>query len=140
MDEKKLTDLELQIMQVIWSSDPVPVSVEEIQEVLREDDDKELALASVRTMLGILQGKDYVAREKEGRRYYYRATVDKRTGLGGLLKRTIDKAFSGSALDLVASLFQGGMLEGRDAEKMKAMMREYERREKAEGGEEGRGD
>jgi predicted transcriptional regulator len=81
-----LTEVELELMDVLW--DKGQATVAEIVEALPE---ARLAYSSVLTMMRILEQKGYVAHEKEGRAFVYRALVDRqqaqKTVIGYLLKR-----------------------------------------------------
>ncbi len=125
-DTKGLTELELQIMRSIWrSGDEAHVSVEEIRDAL-EQEDRPLALPSVRTMVKILGKKGYLKRHKEGRKHLYTAVVSEEDGKQGILADVVEKAFDGSSLDLVASLLGSNMVREGDLEKVKSMLNQLE--------------
>ena len=65
-------ELEAAIMDRIWSAER-PLLVREIQQALRP----ERAYNTVWTVVEILYRKGWLAREKEGRAYRYRATVSR---------------------------------------------------------------
>ena len=67
---RTLTELELEIMQVVWDEEEVTSEV--VASALAKTG-QPLAPPSVRTMLGILQEKGYVSRRREGRGYIYTA-------------------------------------------------------------------
>jgi predicted transcriptional regulator len=84
-------DLEGAIMERVWSAER-PLLVREIQQELQP----ERAYNTVWTVTEILYRKGWLAREKEGRAYRYRATVsrDEYTGdlMGGALAASTDRA------------------------------------------------
>ena len=116
-----LTDLELQIMGVLWSSDEV--SVEQIQDRL-EDEGKSLALPSIRTMLKILQEKKYVARRALGRKHIYRPCVSQKSSQMELVKDLVKRAFNGSTRDLLELL-------GEKSEKKKKKRKKKKEKKKS---------
>jgi len=118
-----LTDLELKIMNVIW--DKKEASVEDIRESLAEQESP-LAPSSVRTMLAILMEKSYVVREPQGKGFVYRTNVSRSQARKSLLKVVVERAFAGSAFDLVASVLNSKMVSKQDIEKVKGLIREYE--------------
>jgi predicted transcriptional regulator len=120
---RTLTELELQIMQIVWKNEEI--AVEDIRQTL-EQAGKPLALPSIRTMLGILQEKGYVTRRAEGRRFVYRARVPQEKARESILKDVVDRAFDGSALDLVAALFDTRLVSKRDMDAVKRLIREAE--------------
>ena len=84
-------DLEGAIMEQVWSAGR-PLLVREIQQALQP----ERAYNTVWTVTEILYRKGWLAREKEGRAYRYRATVsrDEYTGdlMGEALEASADRA------------------------------------------------
>jgi predicted transcriptional regulator len=84
-------ELEGAIMEQVWAA-PRPLLVREIQRAL----DGERAYNTVWTVTEILYRKGWLAREKDGRAYRYRATVsrDEYTGdlMGEALAASADRA------------------------------------------------
>lgn len=64
----KFGELEATIMDLLWSSDR-PMLVREVVETIQRD--RSSAFTTVQTVLEILHGKGWVAREKDGRAYRY---------------------------------------------------------------------
>ena len=127
-----LTELELLIMRVVWHAGD-DVSVDEIHEAL-ERGGRPLALPSVRTMLKILRDKGYLTRHADGRRHLYRATVREDAAQRGILKEVVERAFDGSAVDLMTALLDGKMVRPGDVEKVRAMLDEAEAAKKKKSG------
>ncbi len=119
-----LTELELEIMRAVWSTPES--SVEEIRAAL-ENAGRPLALPSIRTMLGILLGKGYVARRPFGRAHRYRAKVSQAEARKGILQDILQRAFEGSALSMVAALLDTRMVSKRDVDEVKQLIREHEK-------------
>ena len=107
---RTLTELELEIMQVVWREGEV--AVEALREALAASGSS-LALPSVRTMLGILQEKGYVERRREGRGHRYKALIPADQAERSILDDVIGRVFDGSASNLVAALVSQGMV-GKD--------------------------
>lgn len=122
---RTLTEHELEIMHVVWEHGEV--TVQDVRQRLRADG-QFLAPSSIRTMLGILQERNYVTRRQKGRGFLYRATVPQNKAKGRIAKDMVERAFRGSALDLVATLIDGKMVSKGDIDKVKRLIREYERR------------
>ena len=117
---KTLTELELEIMRVVWSKEEV--TVEDIRRDL-EGRGKPLALPSVRTMLAILQEKGYAARRPHGRGFAYRALVRREDARESIVRDVIERAFDGSALGLVATLMSGELVSKGEVRKVKDLIR-----------------
>ncbi|MFT4639847.1 MAG: BlaI family penicillinase repressor [Verrucomicrobiales bacterium] len=121
-----LTELELQIMGVVWDRTP-DSSVEEIRSAL-EADGRPLALPSVRTMLGILQEKGYLSRRPEGKRFRYKAEISRPVAQQSLVRDVVDRAFDGSALDLVAALIDTRAVSEQELQEVKKLIANHEGR------------
>jgi len=83
---------------------------------------------SVRTMLSILQQRDYVTRRPEGMGHVYRAKIPADRTRKRILQDIIDRAFDGSALSLVAALVDAKMVSRKELEKAKRLIEEHEKR------------
>jgi BlaI family transcriptional regulator, penicillinase repressor len=124
---RTLTELELEIMQVVWKSDEV--CVEDLRTAL-QDAGRPLALPSIRTMLSILMEKGYVARRQEGRAHLYRAKVSQDKAQKGILKDVVERAFEGSALDMVAAMLNTRMVSKGEIDQVKRLLSNYEKEKK----------
>lgn len=120
---KHLTDVELRVMKVLW--DHGETGVDEIQEGL-EAAGHPLAQPSIRTMLNILGKKKMVARRQEGRRFLYRAAVEREAATGEFVEDMVERVFEGSASGLVAALLQKGDLSPDERKRVREMLDEMD--------------
>lgn len=97
-----LTPLELEIMQVLWETGPVPVQT--VQEHLAPE--RTLAYNTVQTMLNVLHRKGKVRRELAGRAYVYEPAVSRAQTAGQAVSDLVSRMFGGSAESLVLSLVE----------------------------------
>ncbi len=116
---KTLTELELDIMQIIWRRGEA--AVQDIQDAFAASA-RPLALPSIRTMLAILQNKGYVTRRQDGRGFVYRAAVAKTEAEKRMLADLLHRAFKGSASSLVAALVNARMVSKNDLDKAKLLI------------------
>jgi BlaI family penicillinase repressor len=93
-----LTPLELQIMQVLWTAGPSPVSA--VQERLGSD----LAYTTVQTMLNVLLRKKKVRRTQVGRAFTYEAAVTREGATGAAIKDLMSRMFGGSGEAMLMAL------------------------------------
>lgn len=98
----KPTDGELAILRVLW--DQGPSTVREVLEVLTTE--RDMGYTTVLKMLQIMTDKGLVTREEEGRGHRYRATATEAQTQNHLVRDLLDKAFGGSALQLVTRALQ----------------------------------
>ena len=123
-DSDKLTELELEIMRILWQTDEAPVK--DIADALARAG-RPLAPPSVRTMLGILQDKKYVGRRRQGMGHVYRARVPADRTRKRILKDVIDRAFDGSASSLVAALVNAKMVSRKELDKAKRLIEKHDK-------------
>lgn len=97
---KRFTDRELDIMSVLWARGSGTVA--EVREALDDD----VGYTTVLKMLQILETKDAVGHEREGRAYRYYPLVESRSVGGRALRRIVNKIFHGSAEMLLATLVE----------------------------------
>lgn len=83
-------DLDGAIMERIWSAGR-PLLVREIQQTLAP----QRAYNTVQTVAEILYRKKWLAREKEGRAYRYRATASRDEYTAGLMGEALEQARRG---------------------------------------------
>ena len=108
-------ELEAAIMDRVWRAGQ-PVLVREIWANLRPE--REPAYNTVLTVVEILYRKGWLAREKDGRAYRYRATVTREDYTAGLM----DEALEASA-DRVAALRSFvGRIDPAEAEQLRQML------------------
>ncbi len=89
-------ELEAAIMDRVWLADR-PVLVREVWAALRPE--REPAFNTVQTVMEILFRKGWLAREKDGRAWRYRAMVNREEYTAGLMGEALD-----SSIDRVAAL------------------------------------
>ena len=117
------TELELAIMQVLWELGAG--TVEEVRSALQEKG-RPLAPSSIRTMLAILQQKQYVTREPLRRGYLYRPLVSAEKARRRILQDIVQRAFAGSAAALVSALMGTDLVSEKELARIKALIKEQE--------------
>ena len=124
---RTLTELELEIMRLVWGEEEV--SVEDIERALKKSG-RPLSPQSIRTMLAILRSKGYVKRRRLGRGYAYREAVKAEHAEKKILTDIIDRLYDGSALSLVATLVNQGMVSKEDLSEARRLIRKREKEQK----------
>src|ERR1700742_4876929 len=89
------TELELDILRVLWRESPLPVR--EVRKRLELEAARELAHSSVITMLNIMYRKGYLRRARRANAFLFAPDVTEREVTGGMMKSLLNKAFDGSA-------------------------------------------
>ncbi len=91
------TERELDILTILW--DLGTSSAREVHEALQ----KEITFSTVQTMLHVMFEKNYLSREKQGRGLVYQAIVKRPEIEQSMVGSLLERVFSGSAMNLVAS-------------------------------------
>lgn len=117
MEKLKLDDLQLKVMQVLWREGEIGVSG--IQEQLKAEEDRELAITTLNTVLQRLYKRGIVNYRKEGRQYIYRAEVTEKETQSSMASSLIDKLFKGKSSVLVNHLLESSAFDQDELEDLK---------------------
>ena len=84
-------DLERAVMEVLWAVAPsqAPCTARDVRDALA---DRDLATTTVLTVLGRLERKGLVARERNGRAHHYRALGTREDHIAALMRDALDGA------------------------------------------------
>lgn len=119
----RLTESELEVMQVVWDLDGA--TVRQVHQVLSER--RQVAYTTIMTIMNILEGKGYLQRSsREGRAYVYEPVRPKAEVIASLVDDFVGRVLEGSARSLVAGLVQRKKLSKRDLEAVTRMIDEIE--------------
>ena len=114
-----LTDLELQIMKIVWDRDSS--TVRDVYESLVKT--RKIAYTTVMTMMGILEQKGHLKKTSRGRAYLYRPTKPKKKVVGAMVRDFVDRVFNGSAEPLLVHLVEEGELSEENLKQISKMLR-----------------
>jgi BlaI family transcriptional regulator, penicillinase repressor len=113
-----LTDAELRVMRVLWHRGRATVGevMDELTEVPKP------AYNTVLTIVGILQRKGYVTREKEGRAHAYLPTIDQSEARRTALSLMLTRFFDNSPRELVLDLLGHERLDGDELRRVREII------------------
>jgi predicted transcriptional regulator len=115
---KPLTEVELEMMNILWNISPCTVT--EIQEHLPQG--RDLAYTSVSTIVRILEQKRYVKSHKEGRGHIYSAVLKKEDYQNKSIHHMVKNVFDDVPVSLVRQLIQNETLSKKDLADIKALL------------------
>lgn len=115
-----LTDVELEIMQVLW--DLERGTVRDVYEILRAR--RQVAYTTVMTMMGILEEKGHLKRRKEGRAFLYTPKKPRQKVLASMVDEFVGRVFGGSARPLVLGLAKDKKLSEEDLREIERVLKE----------------
>lgn len=118
----RLTDLELEVMHVVWELERG--TVRQVYEVILER--RQIAYTTVMTMMNILEEKGYLTRSKEGRAFVYVPVRPKGEVISSMVDDFVTRVFDGSARPLLAGLVKDKRLSKRDLEEIARLIEETE--------------
>jgi predicted transcriptional regulator len=122
----KPTSTELNILRVLW--DRGPSTVREVYDVLARA--KPLGYTTVLKLLQIMTAKGMVVRNENTRAHVYEARQPARNTKRQLVGDLLQRAFSGSASELMLHALEGRKTSREEIEEIRRMLDRYERREK----------
>lgn len=117
-ENKQLTDVELEMMNIIWHIEPC--TVHQIMEHLPKE--RDLAYTSVSTMVRILEQKNFVKSTKDGRGHIYSAAVSREEYETISVSSFVKNVFQGEPSQLVMRLLASDQLSKEDLEQIKKLM------------------
>ncbi len=112
----RFTRRELDIMSVLWRRGSGTVA--EVRDALGEG----VGYTTILKMLQILERKNAVRHEKEGRAHRYFPLVESADAGGSALRRVMNKIFHGSAELLLATLVENREFDAEEIARMRAIL------------------
>lgn len=120
---RPLTDLELEIMTVVWELREG--TVRHVYEALRER--RKIAYTTVLTMMNLLVTKGHLRKEPcEGRAFLYRPVHARRRVVSRMVDDFVGRLFDGSAGPLVLSLIRDRKITRRELDEIARFAEEAE--------------
>jgi len=117
VDERSLTQRELDVMAVLWERGEGTVA--EVRDAI----DPDLAYTTVSTMVRLLELKGFVAhRRGQGKTHVYFPVIDAERAGRTALGRILDKIYGGNPLRLLAHLVEERRISPRELSRMRALL------------------
>lgn len=117
--DMKLSDFELEIMNILWEKKQS--TAPELHSVIKEN--RNVTYSTVKTIIDRLESKSAIRRVRQyGRTIIYAPVVSQETMQKPLLKKFIDKVFSGNPGLLVNQLLEDEQLSDEDIEYLKSIV------------------
>lgn len=129
MKKIKLDELQLAIMQVLWSNGEQ--SVAQIQECLSGQ--KELAITTIATVLKRLEKKGIVSHREEGRKYIFQAVLSEEETKQSMVSHIVKQLFRGDSASLVNHLIKENEFDPEELESLKQLIEKTAQNKKDNG-------
>ncbi len=117
------SDLELQILGVLW--DAGPSSVREVLE--RMPDGKARAYTTILSCLQVMEKKGLVTHRREGQGYRYRPVVQKQRVLGSVVRELLRNVFGGRPSAALQYFIAAGDCSPEEIERLRRLIDEADR-------------
>lgn len=120
----ELGSAELEVLKALWESGPG--TVRQVLESLHRRGRK-VAYTTVLTVLTRLEQKGYVASDKSGVAYVYRAKVSRERVAGSRLKAMVQQLYDGAAAPLVLQLMQSETFTAEELDQLQRLIDRLDR-------------
>lgn len=114
------TDVELSLLRILWQLGPA--TVKQVHQVLNTE--RELTYTGVLRMLQVMLEKGLVVRNESERSHVYAAAHPPEAMRTGLVADLMERAFSGSARDLVVAALKSGHVGAKEKAEIRALLGE----------------
>jgi len=118
MSTPKPTDGELSLLRILWSRGPS--TVKDLHRILQEG--RELPYTTVLSALQSMTEKGLVVRDASTRQHVYTAAVAESQARAVLVDDLVDKAFRGSAMELMVHAVEQGQVSAEDLDQLRALI------------------
>lgn len=118
---QRLTDAELEVMQIMWANGRMLV-----RDILERMPDPKPSYSTVSTVVRVLEKKGYVSHKAYGTTYEYFPIVEKEAYTKGFMAHVLDNFFGGSVQQMLCFFSQEKSLSVGDLERVMKMMKEDE--------------
>jgi BlaI family penicillinase repressor len=122
MAEVSISDAEWQVMNAVWSAQPV-TSQDVVDALMTETD---WAPATIKTMLHRLVKKRVLTYETQGNRYVYRANVRRSQCVRQASRSFLRRVFAGEAGALLAHFLKSSRLSANEIADLRRILDEQE--------------
>jgi len=112
------TDLELEILKVLWQRGPS--TVRQVRDTLAEE--RDLAYTSVMTIMNIMADKGYVRRRKAKGSYVYRPVLEQRSAARAMMSDVVNRVFDGSAAAAAVHLLESADIDRDELHELQQLL------------------
>ena len=113
------TELELQILKVLWQR--APMLARDVKAALA-DEGRALAKTSVITTLNTMVDKKYLKRKKQGNTYLFSPQISQQEVEGRVLGDVVDRVFDGSTSAVLLKLFDVKDMDGDELKELRRII------------------
>lgn len=123
------TELELEILKVLWEQSPLPVR--EVRILLEKQANRPLSHSTVITMLNIMHRKGFVRRKKEGKAFLFAPKVKKKSVLGKMMGDLLVRVFDDSPSSMMLNLLETAELDAEELAELRKLINRKAKEQKS---------
>ena len=123
MSHTKPSELELQVLAVLW--DHGPSTVRQVLDLL--PDGKDRAYTTVLSVMQMMERKGLVTHDRQGNANLYRPLQSRETIIKPFMGRLVSNVFGGSKLRLVESLLGSEKLDTEELAQLEELIKQHTR-------------
>jgi predicted transcriptional regulator len=118
------SNAELEILRILWKRGPSTVRV--VHDELKRD--RDVGYTTVLKIMQVMAEKKIVTRDESERSHVYKAAVEEKSVKRRLVSELLDKAFDGSAAQLVMHALSDKRASAEDLKKIRKLLDESSRK------------
>lgn len=118
------SNAELEILRILWKRGPS--TVREVHDELKRE--RDLGYTTVLKIMQVMAEKKIVTRDESERSHVYKAAVEEKSVKRRLVSDLLDKAFDGSAAQLVMQALSDKRASPEDLKKIRKLLDESSRK------------
>ena len=121
----QLTEVELQILNVLWERGPSPVRA--IHSKLEAE--RGTNYSTTVKMLSVMLGKGLLKRDESATPHVYRAAMTRKRAGRRMLDDLVEKVYDGSTMSLVMQALSSGQTSAEEIESLRELLDDLERKQ-----------
>jgi BlaI family penicillinase repressor len=118
------SNAELEILRILWKRGPS--TVRDVHDELKHD--RDVGYTTVLKIMQVMAEKKIVTRDESERSHVYKAAVEEKSVKRRLVSELLDKAFDGSAAQLVMQALSDKRASDEDLKKIRKLLDETSRK------------
>ena len=121
----QLTEVELQILNVLWDHGPSPVRTIHAQ----LEADRGTNYSTTVKMLSVMLGKGLLTRDESATPHVYRAAMTRKRAGGRMVDDIVKKVYDGSKMSLVMQALSSGTASREEIDELRKLLDKLERKQ-----------
>jgi BlaI family transcriptional regulator, penicillinase repressor len=123
------TELELEILKLLWEESPL--AVRDVRERLEERAGRPLTHSSVITMLNIMHRKGFLTRRKQGKSFLFAPKTPQQQVTGHIVGDLLTRLFGGRPSAMMLNLLETAELDSSELDDIKKLISRKRKEQKS---------